>query len=110
MPSFVAVNSFGFAQKSFVADSLEDAEAISGMRCVVSLAVPAGWKRHEETGEFRPLSPFKSWLWDAETATWVAPEPRPDGDFIWDEESLSWIERPVAIEPTPLPVEEEPNA
>lgn len=108
MSSFVAIDSLGFAQKSFVADSLEAAQAISGMRCVASLAVPIGWKRDEDTGQFRPLSPFESWAWDAETNAWIAPEPRPEtGEYYWDEELLSWI----ALEPVEdTPAEGETNA
>lgn len=53
-------------------------------------------------GRFQPLTPFPSWLWDAESWSWIAPVPYPDGGngYTWDEDAQAWIEMP-APEPAP---------
>ena len=54
------------------------------------LIVPAagiGWEEYEP-GALRPPSPYPSWSWDG--GEWVAPVPKPDGDFAWDEDAQEW--------------------
>lgn len=56
-------------------------------------------------GKFRMPSPYPSWQWDADTASWVAPIPYPQGGngYLWDEGAVAWVEIPPAapIEPDP---------
>ena len=42
--------------------------------------------------EFRPVSPFSSWVWDAVSRSWQAPIPVPkDGKiYSWNEEITNW--------------------
>lgn len=40
---------------------------------------------------FFPPQPFPSWV--LATGGWVAPKPKPDGDFVWSEEDQDWIEQ-----------------
>ena len=54
------------------------------------LIVPAagiGWEEYEP-GALRPPSPYPSWTWDG--GEWVAPVPKPDGDYWWDEGAQEW--------------------
>ena len=54
------------------------------------LIVPAagiGWEEWEP-GSLRPPSPYPSWSWDG--GEWVAPVPKPDGDYSWDEGAQEW--------------------
>jgi hypothetical protein len=41
---------------------------------------------------FVPPSPFPSWSLDSQSLEWVAPLPRPSGNYRWDENLLSWVE------------------
>jgi hypothetical protein len=68
------------------------------------------WKQTSDTGEFRfnfagightydetrdafiPPTPYSSWVLDEGTCTWVAPVPKPDGDYVWDEPAGDWVE------------------
>ena len=53
-----------------------------------------GYTYDEQTDAFYPRQPYPSWVFDADSYTWVAPVPRPDAglDWIWDEASKSWIQ------------------
>lgn len=44
--------------------------------------------------EFYARQPYPSWVWNAETLTWLSPVPYPnDGkQYYWNEETTSWIE------------------
>lgn len=45
---------------------------------------------------FYGISPYPSWITNAETGTWTAPVPKPDSGFWkWNEETLSWQELPI---------------
>ena len=35
--------------------------------------------------------PYPSWSW-VDGEGWVAPVPKPDGDYYWDEENQEWVE------------------
>lgn len=47
--------------------------------------------------EFRPSSPYPSWVWNFTTKSWNAPVPMPvdytdDGRYFeWDEPTVSWV-------------------
>jgi hypothetical protein len=41
---------------------------------------------------FIPPTPYPSWVLDEATCTWVAPTPKPDGDYVWDEQAGDWVE------------------
>ena len=45
-----------------------------------------GWTVEEDG--LRPLAPYPSWTWDG--GEWVAPVPKPDGDYWWDEGAQDW--------------------
>ena len=51
-----------------------------------------GYSYLEAEDIFMPPKPYESWSLNVETASWVAPIPKPeDGqNYIWDEESTSW--------------------
>jgi hypothetical protein len=51
--------------------------------------VGVGWSWSEVEG-FRSPQPFPSWVWEDDG--WVAPVPKPDGDFVWDEDAGVWVE------------------
>ena len=44
--------------------------------------------------EFRPASPYPSWIWNTQEKLWEVPIPMPTDDkfYLWDEPTLSWIE------------------
>lgn len=52
-----------------------------------SPGVGNGWSYVD--GVFIPPQPFQSWTWDGES--WVAPEPKPEGDYAWDESLGQWV-------------------
>jgi hypothetical protein len=41
---------------------------------------------------FIPSTPYASWVLDEATCLWVAPTPKPDGDYVWDEQAGDWVE------------------
>jgi hypothetical protein len=46
---------------------------------------------YDETRDaFIPPAPYPSWVLDEATCLWVAPTPRPDGDYVWDEQAKAW--------------------
>jgi hypothetical protein len=51
-----------------------------------------GFTYDEALDAFIPAKPFASWVLDEATFSWVAPVPRPEGNFRWDEESGAWVE------------------
>lgn len=51
-----------------------------------------GYFYDKELDAFIPPKPFASWILNAETCLWEAPQQKPDGeDYIWSEEEQSWI-------------------
>ena len=35
--------------------------------------------------------PYPSWSW-VDGEGWVAPKPKPEGDYYWDEDAGEWVE------------------
>jgi hypothetical protein len=86
----------GIAVNRVVADSKEDAELVTGLTCVAGDG-PFGFQFHAETGDFRPVCAYPSWVW--ESGAWVAPVPKPEtGEFLWDEENQDWVEVEIIAE------------
>lgn len=54
---------------------------------------------HEGADVFISPSPYPSWTYDVEKDTWVAPVPKPEGDYVWNEADGAW-------NPAPPPREE----
>ena len=51
-----------------------------------------GYIYDEELDAFIPPQPYKSWLFDEQTCTWLPPSKYPDsGMWVWDEDSVSWV-------------------
>jgi hypothetical protein len=46
-----------------------------------------------DSGYFYPPQPYPSWVKDE--GVWVAPIPKPDGDYVWDEPTQSWVTSPL---------------
>lgn len=89
MATFTVLDN-NIAVNRIVADSKEEAELVTGLMCVETEG-PFGYQFFADTNEFRPLSPFLSWVW--ESGEWVAPTPKPEtGDFIWNEQEQEWLE------------------
>lgn len=91
-----------------VAESQQIAEDVSGLTAIETNGAPwLGWTQHGT--DWRPPTPYSSWVWNAEALVWEAPLPYPEGGngYTWDEESGSWIEIPTAsLDPedeTPAP-------
>lgn len=40
---------------------------------------------------FIPPKPFESWVLDDETCWWVAPTPKPEGNWTWNETDQEWV-------------------
>jgi hypothetical protein len=51
-----------------------------------------GYLYDETLDMFIPPTPYPSWVLDEATCTWVAPTPKPDGDYVWDEQAGDWVE------------------
>jgi hypothetical protein len=51
-----------------------------------------GYAYHEARDAFIPPQPYPSWVLDEATCQWVAPVPKPDGDYVWDEQAGEWVE------------------
>lgn len=49
------------------------------------------------SGQFRPIPPFNSWVWDINKKSWKAPIDYPQDDkvYFWDDNTISWIEAPT---------------
>jgi hypothetical protein len=87
--------------RGIVCDNIEWAvENLGGRWVPTYMDVPGktyagiGFEYLPESDNFRPVQPFPSWTWDAETWSWIPPVPYPDeSDAVprrWDEASLSW--------------------
>lgn len=50
-----------------------------------------GYTYDEQRDAFIPPKPFPSWVLDEDKCLWVAPVPRPDGDYMWDETVQNWL-------------------
>jgi hypothetical protein len=52
-----------------------------------------GFIYREDLDAFIEPSPFKGWIFDFSTMSWVAPIPKPDSGFWeWNNESENWVE------------------
>lgn len=51
-----------------------------------------GFTYDENLDAFIGPKPYPSWVLVAETATWQAPVPKPEGNFSWDESIVNWVE------------------
>jgi hypothetical protein len=48
---------------------------------------------YDETRDaFIPPTPFPSWVLDDATCQWLAPTPKPEGEYVWDEQAGDWVE------------------
>lgn len=90
-----------------VADALVEAEGEQAGSDLLTSLHGGEYVRFSKTGEFRfnranrgslydaeadafyAPQPYPSWTLSADFQ-WVAPEPKPDGDYVWNEETLSW--------------------
>lgn len=51
----------------------------------------SGYTFNRALNAFISPKPFASWLLDEQTASWVAPVPKPaEGIWAWDEDALTW--------------------
>jgi hypothetical protein len=100
------------AQNSVVHVFVGRDDVVEGIDDWETYYAPAGFtvKQTSYTGEFRfnyagigfsydpardafiPPTPYPSWVLDEATCTWVAPTPKPDGDYVWDEQAGDWVE------------------
>jgi hypothetical protein len=69
----------------------ETLQAIMPARPTVKGAYP--YKFNMETGEWveSDVPPFPSWVPSEDGLRYVAPTPRPEGQYRWDEATLSWV-------------------
>jgi hypothetical protein len=51
-----------------------------------------GYTYDEARDAFIPAKPYASWVLDEATRQWVAPTPKPDGEYVWDEQAGDWVE------------------
>lgn len=65
----------------------------------ITEATNQAWIGARYNGEVFASQPsYPSWVFDEETFSYVAPEPKPEGKYAWNEETLSWEE---IIQPFP---------
>lgn len=114
MKTFAIVNE-GVIVNTFIAVNQEKAEAVGGSSVIeVDPRVGIGFRLDEESGLYKPTSPYHSWVFDESNYQWVAPVEKPeDGNHYWNEADGQWdlfveVESPELLELTP--VEEDPNA
>lgn len=96
MATFAVIDAEGLVTNVIVAETLSDAEAATGCRCVeYTDEFPAGigWTFDSKTSQFIITSPYPSWVFNRDTWTWEAPIPMPSdpGEWVWDEATLSWL-------------------
>jgi hypothetical protein len=51
-----------------------------------------GFSYDKARDAFIPPTLFPSWVLNEATCQWVAPTPKPDGDYVWDEQAGEWVE------------------
>lgn len=51
----------------------------------------SGYTYRSDLDVFISPKPFPSWSLDLETTEWVAPVPRPEGEYVWDEDAQNWV-------------------
>jgi hypothetical protein len=51
-----------------------------------------GYEYDKTRKAFISPNPYPSWVLDEATCLWVAPTPKPDGDYVWDEQAGDWVE------------------
>ena len=77
---------------TIIADSIQEAESISGKTCIEYTTEPADIGGFYINGIFIPKKPFPSWI--LENNIWVAPVPEPTDKehvYCWDESKLNWV-------------------
>jgi hypothetical protein len=69
----------------------ETLQAIMPARPTVKGAYP--YKFNPETNQWleSDVPPFPSWVPSEDGLRYVAPTPRPEGQYRWDEATLSWV-------------------
>jgi hypothetical protein len=51
-----------------------------------------GFTYNSKLDAFIEPKPFGSWILNEETASWEAPVPMPEGNYLWDEDYISWLQ------------------
>lgn len=51
-----------------------------------------GFTYDEVRDAFIPPKFYNSWILDEESCLWVAPIPKPEGNYFWNEEILNWVQ------------------
>jgi hypothetical protein len=103
------VRVIAIANQSILDENGQEQDAL-GVELIDSLGLGGRWIRCSYNGSFRahypgrgftydealdafiPPNPFPSWVLDEATCTWVAPVPKPDGEYVWDEQAGDWVE------------------
>jgi hypothetical protein len=104
----IAVLSDNVVINVIIAQSAEEASALTGRTCVESQNAAVGYIFDEEKGIVIPLQPFESWELNEEQTGWVAPTEMPDdgAEYHWDEDKLEWVETVQVAEVEEAAIEE----
>lgn len=87
MPNY-AIHNGSEITNVIVALSLSDAEALTGDQAFeITGSEGINWVLVDNV--WYPPKPFASWTLNNE-GSWVAPTPKPEGDWKWNEYTLSW--------------------
>lgn len=93
MPKYAVIDNTKIIN-TILAESIQDAESITGFTCVEFTEETAEPGGTYENGRFIKIKPYPSWILN-EDFCWESPIPYP-GDklksYIWSEETISWIE------------------
>ena len=80
---------------TILADSVSDAETLTGKTCVEytdESPIGIGWEYNNSKKAWVAPKPFPSWTLKSDN-TWQAPKnyPRGGGFYLWDETEQNWI-------------------
>jgi hypothetical protein len=81
---------------AIVADSIEDAQSLTGLACIeVTEENPIGidWYWLDSAGSYVPPAPYPSWIYNPEIKGWTAPVAmvwEEGKTFSWNEQNQSW--------------------
>lgn len=103
MKIFAVLDNENIVCNTIIADSLQDAESLTGSRCIEQTeynGIPYIGLPYDGS-YFIPAKLYPSWVWDSELKVYVAPVSKPEGNFMWDEVSKSWIENDIPSYPAP---------
>ena len=91
MKTFAIVNE-DVVVNIFIAVNQEKAEAVGGSSVIeVDPKVGIGFRLDEQSGLYKPTSPYYSWVFNEVSYQWVAPIEKPeDGDYYWNEFDQQW--------------------